>query len=106
VRGDLYRLRAPRDTRGHEQQGRRFAVVLQVDELSPLSTWVVAPTSTSAPERSYRPTVEIDGSPTRVVVDQMTAVDHASRLGEFAGRLSTAEWLEVERATRVVLGLG
>lgn len=106
MRGDLYRLRAPRDTRGHEQQGRRFAVVLQVDELSPLSTWVVAPTSTSAPERSYRPTVEIDGSPTRVVVDQMTAVDRASRLGEFAGRLSTTEWLEVERATRVVLGLG
>lgn len=80
-------------------------MVLQTDELSALSTWVVAPTSTSAPERSYRPTVEIDGVSTRVVVDQMTAVDHVTRLGEFAGRLSTAEWLAVERATRAVLGL-
>lgn len=80
-------------------------MVLQTDELSALSTWVVAPTSTSAPERSYRPTVEIDGVSTRVVVDQMTAVDHVTRLGEFAGRLSTAEWLAVERATGAVLGL-
>lgn len=105
MRGDLYRLRVPRDARGHEQQGRRYAVVLQVDELAPLSTWVVAPTSTSAPERSFRPTIQLDGIPTRVVVDQMTAVDHATRLGDFSGRLSTQEWLAVERAMRVVLGL-
>lgn len=105
MRGDLYRLRAPRDARGHEQQGRRFAVVLQADELSALSTWVVAPTSTSAPGRSFRPEIEIDGTPTRVVVDQLTAVDHSVRLGEFAGRLSAAELSEVDRATRIVLGL-
>lgn len=105
MRGDLYRLRAPREARGHEQQGRRYAVLLQTDELSALSTWVVAPTSTSAPERIYRPTVEIDGLATRVMVDQMTAVDHVTRLGEFAGRLSTTEWLAVEFATRSVLGL-
>ncbi len=105
MRGDLYRLRAPRDERGHEQQGRRFAVVLQADELTALSTWVVAPTSTSAPGRSFRPEIEIDGTPTRVVVDQLTAVDHRVRLGEFAGRLSAAELAEVDRATRILLGL-
>lgn len=105
MRGDVYRLRAPRDARGHEQRGQRYAVVLQVDQLAPLSTWVVAPTSTSAPERSFRPTIELDGTATRVVVDQMTAVDHAARLGDFAGRLSTDEWRDVERAVRTVLGL-
>lgn len=105
MRGDLYRLRAPRDTRGHEQQGTRYAVVLQAVELTPLSTWVVAPTSTSAPQRSFRPEIDIDGTLTRVVVDQLTAVDHSLRLGEFAGRLSAREILEVERATRLVLGL-
>lgn len=105
MRGDLHRLRAPRDARGHEQQGRRFAVVLQADELSVLSTWIVAPTSTSAPGRSFRPEIEIEGTPTRVVVDQLTAVDHSTRLGEFAGRLSAAELAEVDRATRLVLGL-
>lgn len=105
MRGDLYRLRAPRDARGHEQQGTRYAVVLQADELSPLSTWVVAPTSTSAPERSFRPSIEIDGTTTRVVVDQMTPIDHSVRLGEFAGRLSRQELLDVDNATRLLLGL-
>jgi mRNA interferase MazF len=106
VRGDPYRLRAPRDARGHEQQGARFAVVLQAEELAALSTWVVAPTSTRAPERSFRPPIEIDGTLTRVIVDQMIAVGHLGRLGDFAGRLSAAELAEVDRATRAVLGLG
>ena len=105
MRGDLYRLRPPRDARGHEQQGRRYAVVLQADELAALSTWVVAPTSTSAPARSFRPEIDVDGKPTRVVLDQMTAVDHTVRLGEFAGRLSADELFEVDRATRLVFGL-
>lgn len=105
MRGDVYRLRAPREARGHEQQGARFAVVLQADELSALSTWIVAPTSTRASERSFRPTIDIDGTVTRIVVDQMTAVDHLGRLGDFTGRLSAAELFEVDRATRVVLGL-
>lgn len=80
-------------------------MVLQADELDALSTWIVAPTSTSAPERSFRPAVEIGGLSTRVVIDQMTAIDHAVRLGEFAGRLSPDEWRDVERAVRLVLGL-
>lgn len=80
-------------------------MVLQADELTPLSTWIVAPTSTSAPERTFRPMIEIDGTPTRVVVDQMTAVDHAVRLGDFAGRLSATEMHAVDRATLVVLGM-
>ncbi len=105
MRGDVHRLRAPRDARGHEQQVTRYAVVLQADELSALSTWVVAPTSTRAPARSFRPEIDIDGTTTRVVVDQMTAVDHATRLGEFAGRLSATELSEVDRATRLTLGL-
>lgn len=37
VRGDVYRLRAPKDARGHEQSGSRYAVVVQSDDL-PLST--------------------------------------------------------------------
>jgi mRNA interferase MazF len=43
VRGDLYRLRAPRNATGHEQQGARYAVVLQSDAMAALSTWIVAP---------------------------------------------------------------
>ncbi|MGH3318751.1 MAG: type II toxin-antitoxin system PemK/MazF family toxin [Streptosporangiaceae bacterium] len=106
MRGDIYRLlRVPKDVRGHEQRGPRYAVVLQADHLSALSTWLVAPTSTSAPGRSFRPEIDVNGTATRVVVDQMTAVDHQSRLGEFKGRLSLAEMVDVDRAVRIMLGI-
>lgn len=77
----------------------------QVAELAALSTWIVAPTSTSAPARSFRPEIDLDGTTTRVVVDQLTAVDHLSRLGDFAGRLAAAELVEVDHAAWLVLGL-
>lgn len=104
MRGDIYRLRAPKDARGHEQNGPRYAVVVQSDHL-PLSTWLVAPTSTGRREASFRPEVEIDGRPTRVLVEQVGAVDPEVRLGEFAGRLTAAELLAVDRALLDVLGL-
>lgn len=104
VRGDLYRLRAPKDVRGHEQSGARFAVVVQSDDL-PLSTWVVAPTSTGRREASFRPEIEIDGVRTRVMVEQLTVVDPETRLGEFAGRLDVAELRSVDAALLTVLGL-
>ena len=66
MRGEVYRLRAPQDARGHEQAGSRFAVVVQSDRL-PLSTWLVAPTPTSARPASFRPEIEIDGQLTRVL---------------------------------------
>ena len=60
MRGDVYELKASRDARGHEQRGNRYAVVVQSD-LLPLSTLLVAPTSTSARPTSFRPEIEIDG---------------------------------------------
>ena len=104
VRGDLYRLRAPKDVHGHEQAGRRFAVVVQSDDL-PLSTWVVAPTSTGRREATFRPEIEIDGVRTRVMVEQLTVVDPETRLGQFAGRLDAAELRAVNAALITVLGL-
>jgi mRNA interferase MazF len=85
VRGDLYRLKAPADVRGHEQAGARYAVVVQSDDL-PLSTWIVAPTSTGRRGASFRPEIEIDGTKTRVMVEQLTVIDPQARLGKFAGR--------------------
>lgn len=104
MRGDVYRLRAPKDSRGHEQAGARYAVVVQSDDL-PLSTWVVAPTSTGRREASFRPEIEIGGTPTRVLVEQLTVVDPQTRLGEFAGRLGGAEMQAVDTALLAVLGL-
>ena len=87
VRGDLYRLPAPKDVPGHEQSGSRFAVVVQSDDL-PLSTLIVAPTSTGRREGAFRPQIEVDGVPTRIVVEQLTVVGPETRLGDFAGRLT------------------
>lgn len=103
MRGDVHELPSPRGARGHEQTGRRFCVVLQSDDL-PLSTVLVAPTSTSARPTSFRPTVDMLGSETLVLVEQTTAVD-PSRLGQWRGRLSHRELIDVQDALRLVLAL-
>jgi mRNA interferase MazF len=101
VRGEVYRLRSPRGARGHAQTGTRYAVVVQSDAL-PLSTLLVAPTSTSALPASFRPEVVIDGQGTRVLAEQTAAVD-PSRLGDLAGHLSFEELRRVDAALRLVL---
>jgi mRNA interferase MazF len=103
VRGDLFRLHPGKDSAGHEQRGPRYAVAIQSDGIL-LSTLIVAPTSTSAQAAIFRPEIELDGTRTRVLVDQMRAVD-ASRLGDFAGRLDATETGEVDRAVRLMLGV-
>lgn len=102
MRGDVYRLRAPRGTKGHEQRGPRYAVVAQSDDLELLSTWMVAPTSTSARSATFRPIIDLDGIATRVLVEQTTAVD-PSRLGEHVGHLGFDELRTVDAALRLVL---
>lgn len=104
IRGEIYRLPSPPRARGHEQRGERFAVVLQADELAHLSTAVVAPTSTGSRPASFRPLVEIGGVATRVMVEQLRAVD-PSRLGRRSGRLSWDEMASVDRALRLMLAL-
>ncbi len=103
MRGEVYRLRAPRDARGHEQQSLRYAVVVQSDQF-PLSTWLVAPTSTSARPASFRPEVQIGGRTTRVLAEQTVAVDPA-RLGGSSGILTFDELRHVDAALRLVLDL-
>jgi len=103
VRGDIHRLRAPRSGRGQEQQGARYAVVVQSDSL-PLSTLLVAPTSASARATSFRPTIKLDVGTTRVLVEQTAAVD-PGRLGARVGHLSFEELRRVDAALRLVLDL-
>jgi len=103
VRGDVYELKAPRNTRGHEQRGHRYAVVVQSD-LLPLSTWLVAPTSTSARPASFRPEIEVEGGSTRVLVEQTAAID-PQRLGQLVSHLTRGELTALDGALRLVLHL-
>lgn len=104
VRGEVFRLPAPGRARGREQQGARYAVVVQADDFLALSTVLVAPTSTSARPATFRPTIELLGTETRILVEQTTVVD-PRRLGDSAGRLDAAEMRAVDDALRLVLGL-
>jgi mRNA interferase MazF len=103
LRGDVYRFRLPKGT-GHEQHGERYGVVVQADELLPRSVVLVAPTSRSARAASFRPEVTVARQPTRVLVEQLGAVD-AQRLGRRAGRLTAEEMWTVDDALLAVLGL-
>ena len=103
VRGEIVRLRLP-PPRGREQAGARYGVIVQADELLALSTVLVAPTSRSAPPRSFRPTITINDRDTRILVEQLRAID-VTRLGDPVGRLSAAEIHALDAALEVVLGL-
>jgi mRNA interferase MazF len=104
VRGEAFRLPLPRRARGHEQRGARYGVVVQSDDLLDLSTVLVAPTSTSARPASFRPPVRLNGTETRVLVEQTTVVD-PQRLGRSAGRLDANELRAVDEALLLLLGL-
>ena len=99
----MYRFRVPKGV-GHEQQGERFGVVVQADEMLPRSVVLVAPTSRSARPASFRPEVEVGGDSTRVLVEQVGAVD-VQRLGRRSGVLSVEELWSVDDALLTVLGL-
>jgi mRNA interferase MazF len=103
LRGDIYRFKVPRGV-GHEQHGDRFGVVVQANELLPRSVVIVAPTSRSARAASFRPEIEINGETTRVLVEQIGAVD-TQRLGDLAGHLTHEELWGVDEALMIVLGI-
>lgn len=102
-RGDVYRFKMPKGL-GHEQQGERFGVVVQSDVMLRRSVVVVAPTSRSAKPASFRPEVEVAGDVSRVLVEQVGAVD-VQLLGRRVGRLTAEEMWSVDDALAVVLGL-
>ncbi len=104
IRGEVLRLPAPRGAQGREHRGARYAVVVQADELMGLSTTLVAPTSTSARAATFRPSIDIAGTETKVLVEQATVVD-PQRLGRLAGRLEAEEMRAVDEALALVLGL-
>lgn len=103
TRGEVYRVKLPA-ARGHEQRGRRYGVIVQADALLGLSTVLIAPTSRSAAAATFRPEVQIDGQTTRVLIEQLRAVD-LERLDELTGRLSVSEQRAVDESLELVFGL-
>lgn len=103
-RSDIRAFRPARTAKGHEQQGRRYAVVLQTNEFQWLNTVVVAPTSTVAQPAIFRPELTIRGRKTRILLDQVIAADR-SRVGTKVAHLAPHQMAEVEFALGRLLGL-
>jgi mRNA interferase MazF len=103
LRGDIHELRTPR-RQGYEQSGPRFGVVVQANEFLPRSVVLVAPASRSARSASFRPEIDLLGETTRVLVEQVGAVD-AGRLGDLVGRVTPAQQWGIDEALMIVLGL-
>lgn len=103
LRGDVFRFRLPKGV-GHEQHGERFGVIVQADEFLPRSVVIVAPTSRSARAASFRPEIDVAGERTRVLVEQLGAID-AQRLGDLMGHVTPEEMWGIDEALATVLGL-
>lgn len=99
----MFRLRLG-GRQGHEQSGLRYGVIVQSDALLRLSTVLIAPTSTGARAASFRPQIDIDGTLTRVLVEQTGAVDLTS-LGDHHDHLTAEEQWGVDLALETVFDL-
>ena len=106
MRGDVYGLRPAKQSRGHEQRGRRFAVIVQASRFEPLSTWLAVPTSTSARPFIFRPQIEVPGEgPSLALCEGLVSIDPQERLGARLGSLTHAEMQEIDKAILLLLDL-
>ncbi len=103
VRGDLHEINLP-GRRGHVQYGRRYAVIVQADDLLALSTVVICPTSRSAFPVSFHPEIAVLDEPTQVLCEMVGAVD-ARALGKRIGHLTHDELQAVQDALVLVLDM-
>ena len=103
VRGDVHAIALPRK-RGHVQQGRRYAVIVQADDLMILSTVAICPTSRSVFPASFHPEITLLDQPTQVLCEMVGAVD-ARALGERIGHLTHEELRAIDDALLLVLDL-
>jgi mRNA interferase MazF len=106
-RGDVFLVSFGKRT-GHEQAGRRPAVVVQADLYCALSTLWVIPTSTSARrDIEFHIPVMIQGRRTLALVEQLATVDKTRRIKpeNYLGHLSVDEMEEIDEMMRIFGGL-
>lgn len=77
---------------------------MQADEFLPRSVVVIAPTSRSARPATFRPEIEVNEQSTRLLIEQLGAVD-VGRLGTLVGHVTPEELWEIDDSLMAVLGL-
>jgi mRNA interferase MazF len=103
IRGDVHKVNLPRGA-GRVQHGRRYAVVVQANDLMALSTVAICPTSQSAQDASFHPEVELDGEKTKVLCEMVRAID-ARKLGDRIGHLGLEDMSAVDAGLELLLEL-
>ncbi|HEV3071344.1 MAG TPA: type II toxin-antitoxin system PemK/MazF family toxin [Solirubrobacteraceae bacterium] len=103
VRGDVHAIKLS-GKRGHVQQGRRYAVIVQADDLLTLSTVAICPTSRSAFPASFHPEITLLDQPTQVLCEMVGAVDTRA-LGEHVAHLGLEDIRAIDDALLLVLDL-
>ena len=104
MRGDVYRLKRPRSAQGHEQQGERYAVVVQANAYDHLSTWLMAPTTTKSFGSMIHPTIELLGQDVRVLVAHPPQSTRSASVTSWRTR-DPEELMEISVALRAFLDL-
>jgi mRNA interferase MazF len=109
-RGEVWLVDLGQSKEGHEQAGRRPAIILQTDDLSPLSTVVIIPLTTQSRRAGPANTVLIparEASQDRdsvALCHQIRALDRR-RLIHKIGELAPERLSEIELRVLFVLGL-
>jgi len=104
IRGAVYPVDLGDAKRGHEQRGRRLGLVISIEQ-NAWSTVTILPTSTSAKPAVFRPEVVIAGRDTKILIDQLRAIDTGYVTGELVDYLSRDDMAHVERSLTRYLGL-
>lgn len=104
IRGAVYPVDLGDAKRGHEQRGRRLGLVMSIEQ-NAWSTVTIIPTSTSAQASVFRPEAIIAGRSTRVLIDQIRAIDVSYVTGELVDYLSRDDMAQVDRTLSRYLGL-
>ena len=89
---------------GHDQRERRYDVVVQSNLMLPQSLVSTAPTSSAAKVALLRPEIEILGNRTRVLVEQLAALD-VNWLGNRVAQLGRDTMWVIDDALGIVLDL-
>jgi len=104
IRGAVYPVDLGDAKRAHEQRGRRLGLVISIEQ-NAWSTVTIIPTSTTAQPAVFRQDVVIAGRDTKLLVDQIRAIDSCYVTGELVDYLSRDDMAQVEHSLSRYLGL-
>lgn len=90
--------------RGHEQGGRRYAVILSPSDMN-WSVATIVPTSTRAQRSIFRPELEVMGASTLVLVDQIRTIDVNYLSDDPVDYLTRDQMGDIEHALAHYLGI-